>query len=292
LATAFGIGIYVHWTFLLLPLYIFLDLSLRIGRDVALFAVVGVLCAYVCIVLHELGHALMARRFGIATHDITLLPIGGVARLERMSEKPWEEFWIAVAGPAVNVVIVAALLAVFHVGSVGIAPGQRDAVLFLRPELFNYPLGEQLLIWLLYANLFLVLFNMLPAFPMDGGRVFRALLSAWLGHLRATEMAVGLGVLLAGLFAVRGLFPPPAPLLLIIAAFVFLAGQQELAVVRHRAYQRQLEALGQLPFGLVNCVDPAALPPTLDFSGFTFDRRARVWIEWHQGRPVQACMMQ
>src|SRR5436190_1862106 len=106
----FGIDLFLHWTFFLLPVYVFW-MSLRRGvpEEVALFLVAGVLLIFPCVALHELGHALMARRFGIATRDITMYPIGGVARLERMSEKPWEEFWIAVAGPAVNVIIAGLL---------------------------------------------------------------------------------------------------------------------------------------------------------------------------------------
>ncbi len=169
LGTAFGIGIYVHWTFLLVPLYVLLTASTSGGADSVLFPLTFVAALFGCVVLHELGHALMARRFGIGTHDITLLPIGGVARLERMSEKPWEEFWIAIAGPAVNVVIAAAL-----------ALG-----LYLAPGWAVYESAlVQLAGYLLTANIMLVVFNLIPAFPMDGGRVFRAVLTPWLGRLR------------------------------------------------------------------------------------------------------------
>src|SRR6266446_5240096 len=111
LGTAFGIGIYVHWTFLLLPLYLVFSGG-GPGHGPAVAYILALIAAvFGCVVLHELGHALTARRFGIGTRDITLYPIGGVARLERMSERPWEEFWIAVAGPAVNVGIAAVLAA-------------------------------------------------------------------------------------------------------------------------------------------------------------------------------------
>ncbi len=232
LGSLFGIGIYVHWTFLLLPLWaIFFsgagDNPFGVGFYLALL--VGV---FGCVVLHELGHALTARRFGIGTRDITLYPIGGVARLEKMSEKPSEEFWNAVAGPAVNVVI-AGLLTV-----VGIARW-----LYFGPvsfeELQSNPVGLYLvLLW--GINLILVGFNMLPAFPMDGGRVFRALLSMWLGHLQATRIAVYVGtvviILVAGaLFLIPTLLGgSPSPMIIILAAFVLLAGQQELRMVEMR----------------------------------------------------------
>src|SRR5262245_53956971 len=112
LGTAFGIGIYVHWSFLLLPAWVFLSTWGIFGPSMIVYLLALLAAIFGCVVLHELGHALMARQFGIRTRDITLYPIGGVARLERMSERPSEEFWIAVAGPAVNVVIAGLLFAV------------------------------------------------------------------------------------------------------------------------------------------------------------------------------------
>src|SRR6266404_388564 len=149
LGNAFGIGIFVHWTFFLLPaLVLFSNLGLG-GPGLALYALILVLAVFGCVVLHELGHALAARHFGIATRDITLYPIGGVARLERMSERPWEEFWIAVAGPAVNVVIALGVWIALQLSG------------FLQGPAPSYAFGHgHLAVDLFQVNVVLVLFNM------------------------------------------------------------------------------------------------------------------------------------
>ena len=241
LGTAFGIGVYVHSTFLVLILLLSLwnlkDLGLStpppeifLALKESLYTCVLLLGVFTCVVLHEFGHALTARRFGIETRDITLYPIGGVARLERMSEKPWEEFWIAVMGPAVNVVIALVLGSGLLLTGV-ILPNllvERTSV----PVLVRFPVE------LLMINIGLIVFNMIPAFPMDGGRVLRALLSAWLGQVRATEIAALAGTFFAMLFVLAGLNLVGDfnnPMLLLIGLFVFLLGQQELAMVRHKA---------------------------------------------------------
>ncbi|MBL9210877.1 MAG: M50 family metallopeptidase, partial [Opitutaceae bacterium] len=173
-----GIDVFVHFTFLLLLVFLGFGYWQTTRRlDAALAGVAFTLALFGCVFLHELGHALMARRYGIRTHDITLLPIGGVARLERMPEKPAQEFWVAVAGPAVNVVI-AALLGITIVATGGTLATEQLA-----------QGGGPILPRLLAVNVFLVAFNMLPAFPMDGGRVVRAAMAARLGRRRATVIA-------------------------------------------------------------------------------------------------------
>jgi len=218
LGTYAGIGVYLHWTFALLIGYIFIA-HLGAGQSPAQ-ALVGVgfiLTLFLCVVLHEFGHALTARRYGVTTRDITLLPIGGVARLERIPEKPKQEFWVAVAGPAVNLVIAGVLFIVL------VIQGQANQLLQL--PWFQGPF----LLQLLQVNLLLVGFNLLPAFPMDGGRVLRALLATKLGRRRATAIAANIGQAMAILFGIVGFFYNP--FLIFIAIFVYLGAQGEAAHV-------------------------------------------------------------
>jgi len=183
-------------------------------------AVAATLLFFLSLLLHELGHALTARRFGIATRDIVLLPIGGVARLERMPEKPGQEMLVAVAGPAVNVAI-AALLVLFM-------------TLTGRPIDLDH-FGDGLIGSLLLVNVLMLLFNLIPAFPMDGGRVLRALLALRLPYLRATKIASAVGQGAALLLGVAGLFYFNNWMLAFVALFVFLAAGEERALVQTRA---------------------------------------------------------
>ena len=209
-----GIDLHVHATFLLLLGWVALSQwSAGKALDAVASAIVFLLTLFACILLHELGHALVARRFGILTRDITLLPIGGLARLERMLDKPREELSVALAGPAVNVSI-AGVLYLWLTLSDGWAPLSQLAI-------WTGPLLERVMV----ANVYLVAFNVIPAFPMDGGRILRALLATRMEYLKATKAAAGLGQVLALVFGFIGLFTNPV--LLFIALFVWIGATQE-----------------------------------------------------------------
>jgi len=213
-----GIDVYLHFTFLLLLAFLgFYYWRATQNVEAALWGIAFIVALFGCVVLHELGHALMARRYGIKTRDITLLPIGGIARLEKMPEKPMQEFWVALAGPAVNVVIAAVLL-VWLVATGGFTPVEEISVT-----------GGSFWQRLMMLNLFLVAFNLLPAFPMDGGRVLRALLALRLGRRRATAIAANVGQGMAILFGIFGFFYNP--FLIFIGIFVYLGAQAEAGMV-------------------------------------------------------------
>jgi Zn-dependent protease/CBS domain-containing protein len=219
LGTFKGIPLYIHATFLIILAWVALA---HMGQGPAAVAggLLFILLIFACVLLHELGHALAAQRYGIETRDITLLPIGGIARLERMPDEPRQELWVALAGPAVNVGI-AALLFVWLRMTTGLQPLSD---LSLTTGLFL----ERLMV----VNLFLAGFNLLPAFPMDGGRVLRAILALKVDYARATRWAAGLGQGMAVLFGIMGFFFNP--FLLIIAFFIWMgaAGEARHAVMR------------------------------------------------------------
>ena len=221
----FGIDVIVHWTFLLL---IGLLVVGQLLTGAAWAAVAGsttlLLAVFLCVLLHEFGHALTARTFGIRTHDITLLPIGGLARLERIPENPWQEFWIALAGPAVNVAIVAVLVPV--AAALG---GLQDLLSSNLP-------AASFLMQLISINVALVAFNLLPAFPMDGGRVLRAVLAMFLPYAKATNIAAACGQFMAVLFGIVGFFTNW--MLMLVAFFVYFAARGEAQHVQTRSLVR------------------------------------------------------
>ena len=221
-----GTAIRLHITFLLFLGWIFLRIRRPAAPPAGFISLAFMLLLFACVVAHEFGHIFMARRFGVTTPTVTLLPIGGVAQLERIPEKPWEEFLVAVAGPAVNVVIVAVLVLLFgaSIDSRNLAGVDNAAVAMLDR--------------LAAVNLFLVLFNMIPAFPMDGGRVLRAALASRMGYVRATEIAAAIGQFVAFALGFAGLFGNP--LLIFIAIFVYLAAASEAQLVAVRAMSRDV----------------------------------------------------
>ncbi len=220
-----GIGIFLHWTFLLLvaalgAFYYYVQ-GESLGGAVAGIGLI--LAVFTCVVLHELGHALTARRFGVGTRSITLYPIGGLARLKRIPSEPMKEFWIAIGGPIVNLVIAVVL------GALLLAFGGPFDWAVLRSP------GNHALASLMWINLALAGFNLLPAFPMDGGRVLRALLAMRQDYAQATQTAANVGQAMAILFGLFGLLTFN-PILLFIALFVYVGAQQESQQAMYRAF--------------------------------------------------------
>ena len=220
-----GTAIRIHFTFLLFLVWIFVANWASGGPPAAWQGLIFILLLFACVLAHEFGHILTARAFGVPTPDVTLLPIGGVARLARIPEEPRQEFLIAIAGPLVNVAIAVVLLLL------GAHLDPRDLAAM---ESSRISLTDRLA----EVNLFLAVFNMIPAFPMDGGRVLRALLAIKLGHVRATEIAATIGQLVAFGLGFLGLFGNP--LLIFIAIFVYLAASSEAHLVAIRAMSRDV----------------------------------------------------
>ena len=227
-----GIRVYVHWTFLILIGYIaFIGTGAGKGPMAILGDVGLVLIVFVCVVLHEFGHALMAQRFGVHTKDITLLPIGGMANLKRMPEDPKQEFWITVAGPLVNLVIAGLAFLVITLLGVGLMVGD----IFEGDTTWT-----KVLVFVLGANLMLFLFNLVPAFPMDGGRILRSLLSMRMPRDKATRIAAMTGRFFAMVFVLIGLMNGQ-PFLALIGVFIFFAAGAESRMVEQQTALRGIK---------------------------------------------------
>ncbi|GAB4064840.1 site-2 protease family protein [Ancylobacter sonchi] len=220
----YGTAVRIHVTFLLFLVWIWVAYYQRGGSGAAWEGVAFVALLFLCVLLHEFGHIFAARRYGVKTPEVTLWPFGGIARLERIPEKPSEELVVALAGPAVNVVIALVLILVLG-GTTGVEHLEN---------IDNPQIG--LLAKLAGANIFLVVFNLIPAFPMDGGRVLRALLAMRMGHAQATQTAASIGQALAIGLGFLGIFGNP--MLIIIAVFVFLAASGEAGTVQMRQAAR------------------------------------------------------
>ena len=249
LFTWLGIPVHLHWTFgliFLLPLWESYSKNLELTDTLWLFGLY--ISLFGCVLLHEYGHALAARRYGVRTRDIVLMPIGGMARLERMPEKPWQEFVVAIAGPMVNVGIAFCLI--LAIGAFT-DPEHLEAIrTAMLSEANNEPMEEtgvhvskllQYTINLTISNLILVVFNLIPAFPMDGGRVLRALLSMRIGRARATRIASWMGQGFAIMFAVWGIYSGNFTLSL-LGLFVIYAARTENDMVQVEAVLGKFKA--------------------------------------------------
>jgi Zn-dependent protease/predicted transcriptional regulator len=237
-----GTVVRLHVTFLLFLVWIGANYWRLGGPAAAIDAVLFMVLLFACVLAHEFGHIIAARRYGIRTPEVTLWPIGGVASLERIPDKPSEELVVALAGPAVNVVIALVLIAFL-----GIKPDDAAMTALENPR-------ANLLERLVAANIFLVVFNLIPAFPMDGGRVLRALIAMRRGHAEATRIAARIGQAAAFVFALVGLFTNP--MLIIIGLFVYLAATAE---TQHVAFR---DGTKGLPVREVMMSNVETLPPT------------------------------
>jgi len=245
IARVAGINIAVHWTFLFLIAYIVV-MTYYQGGDLSniLWSILFILTIFVCVILHELGHSLTGQRFGVSTPNITLLPIGGMANMQNIPDNPKHEFLIAVAGPAVNVVIAALLYLIFQENITAayekmmqfVQEGQQAGQISEEAQQYVSISGASFLFYLFTVNVFLVLFNAIPAFPMDGGRVFRSLLSFWLNRVKATQIASVTGQILAVGFALLGIFVTGNPFLVVIAVVVFMGARGEYSMVKKNYY--------------------------------------------------------
>lgn len=223
LGKPFGIKVSVHWTFTLLIAWIvFVSINRGLDTGQILMQVLFVFALFACVVLHEFGHSLVAMRLGGEVHSITLLPIGGMANITRMPEKPKDEFLVSAAGPMVNIVIAGLLWIYISVFSpVDLQQLEYEAITFR-----NFPL------MLLAANLFIVAFNLIPAFPMDGGRLFRSALAIKMNRVKATEIAKDIGQIFAVIFIIAGLFINP--FLVIIGFFILLGAKGEYQMIKYQ----------------------------------------------------------
>lgn len=218
-----GTVVRIHLTFLIFLAWIFAASYAASGSAAAWNTLIFMVLLFLCVLLHEFGHIFTARAFGVTTPYVTLLPIGGVAQLERIPEEPWQEFLIAIAGPLVNVAITI-LLVVFA--------GAELATTASAVDNSQISMVDRLAA----VNLFLAVFNLIPAFPMDGGRVLRAALASKFGYVRATEIAASIGQFVAFALGFIGLMANP--ILIFIAIFVYLAASSEAHMVALRAVSR------------------------------------------------------
>lgn len=241
-----GTQVRIHVTFLLFLIWIGAGQWQAGGQAAAIDGVMFMVLLFACVLAHEFGHILAARRYGIRTPEVTLWPIGGVASLERIPDKPREELVVAVAGPLVNVVIAAAIILVLGLRLDSAVPAALE-----NPQ-------AGLMVRLAAANLILVAFNLIPAFPMDGGRVLRALLAMRMTYADATRTAARIGQGAAFLFALLGLFGNP--MLVIIALFIFLAASAEAQDVSFRGATQGLPVQA----GMISPVETLTTTSTLD----------------------------
>jgi Zn-dependent protease len=268
------IPVRLHWSFGLIFIWVGYNAWIQnVPWRGFLFYQFFILLVFLCVVLHEFGHALMARRFGNKTRDIILTPIGGIARLESISEKPWQEFFIAIAGPAVNIVIAGCIaLGLWATGQ--LAPQAFDSYDIFHPR----SIGPVLM----YSNLVLAAFNCIPAFPMDGGRILRALLSLKWPRVKATLIAARLGQVCAIIFLIFAIWNEEW-MLSLVSLFIFFTAGTELKNSQQESILDRLVASDWMiqDFDRLDLMDSLEKPLDLTRKGIEKD-----YIIFRDGSPV------
>jgi Zn-dependent protease len=282
IGTLHGSDLKLHWSWPLLPPGVAVySLAVFPWREAVLYILV-LLAAYVCVLAREGVQLLAARRFGLGTRDVTLYPFWGVPRLTRLSDRPWQENYIAATGP-----VTLALIATATGGGLGAA---GYSVAFPTGGVAAGPVS--FLVYLFWANVLLAALHCLPLLPLDGGRVFRASLALSASRLRATEVAAAVSTFGAALLLLAAIVWFRSPLLGVTAVLIYLGAQEDLGTTRYFAAIRHApDELTQAPAAMVpmdHIVTPDCRPDEPDFNGFTWNSNARLWIEWRDGQPVSA----
>jgi Zn-dependent protease len=283
-----GVDIFLHWTMFVFPIFI-LTRGLVLNAvgdcplDEAALQTMLVFGVYACVVVHELSHLVVARWLGLGVRDVVLYPIGGLARLSVVSNRPWQEIWIAVIGPLVHFAIASALAGAFAFAGLPLLPNQGSPHLDLQTFCNR----------LLWLNLVLGCLQLTPAFPMDGGRIFRGALALSAERLRATEVAATLSSFIALLALVAGMvWLSSLWWLIVLGIVVHVSAQQELMSVQY--YAKLQEPGPGMPLGaplmvpVDQLVDEDVRPIEPDFTGLIWNPKNRLWIVWRNGQPVSA----
>ncbi|HVK07635.1 MAG TPA: site-2 protease family protein [Gemmataceae bacterium] len=282
--TMLGGRLRLHWSWPSFPVAVGLYGLAVVSWREALFFVALTLAIYLGVLVHAAGELLAARRFRLGARDITLYPFWSAIRYTRLSERPWQENYVAAAG-----IVLQALITTTIGGAVATAGldlrFQRD---------IGPPYPEAFAVYLFWANVLLTAFYVTPILPLDGGRIFRASLALTTSRLRATEVAAGLSTVGALVLLVAGVFWFHNPLPAVVAVLLFLAAQDELGAARYFAglrHQPQATPGAPVLIPMTEIVTPECEPDEPNFSGFTWNPKARLWIEWHDGRAVSASVL-
>lgn len=282
IGTFFGSELRLHWSWPLLPVAVAgYSLALLPSQEAGLWVLL-LLAVYVCVLAHEVVQLLAARSFGLGTRDVTLYPFWGVARLTRLSERPWQENYIAATGP-----ILLALIATALGGGLSVAEQNVAYPDDVHGFTFN-----TFFVHLFWANVLLAALHCLPILPLDAGRIFRASLAMTVSRLRATEVSAALSTLGSAILLIAAIIWLKSPLVGLTAILLYLGAQEDLGTARFFAAMRHNRGEGApAPAVMVpmdQIVTAESRPSESNFTGFTWNSRARLWIEWRDGQPISA----